>query len=193
VVVPLTTEEVRLFLENLRTWRDLAIAALMLFCGLRSREVIALTLGDLSLAEDQIRVRGKGGKERIVPLCPQVTPLLRSYLEIERPSAAVQELFVSLKGKKRGRSMTPAGLRSVFRYHRQSAGVAKANPHRFRHTFGTDMARAGMTLPALQKLMGHGHINTTMVYVELSPRDVWEEFHRVVAKMARQRISPKGD
>ncbi len=193
VIVPLTTEEVRLFLENLRTWRDLAIAAVMLLCGLRSREVIGLTLEDLSLAEGQVRVRGKGGKERVVPLSRQVTSLLRSYLEVERPQARTPELFLCLKGEMRGQPMTPAGLRSLFRYHRHSAGVAKANPHRFRHTFGTDMARAGISLPALQRLLGHGHIKTTMIYVELSPKDVWEEFQRVLRKIPRERVFPKGD
>jgi integrase len=79
--------------------------------------------------------------------------------------------------------MTPAGLRSLFRYHRCVEDVPRANPHRFRHTFGTDMARAGMSLPALMKLMGHGHFKTTMLYVELTPRDVWEEFQRITRRM----------
>jgi hypothetical protein len=69
--------------------------------------------------------------------------------------------------------MTPAGLRSLFRHHRQASHVPQANPHRFRHTFGTDMARAGISVPALMHLMGHAHIRTTMLYVQLSPQDVW--------------------
>lgn len=180
VVVPLTRDEVRAFLESLRTWRDLTITALMLFCGLRSREVIQLTLDDVRLVEGEIRVRGKGNKERVVPLAPQVSSLIQSYLEVERPRASTRRLFLCLKGKKRGQAMTPAGLRSLFRYHRGSSGVAKANPHRFRHTFGSEMARAGIRLPALMKLMGHAHIHTTMTYVEVSPNDIFEEFQRVI-------------
>ena len=61
--------------------------------------------------------------------------------------------------------MTPAGLRSLFRYHRRTTGVKMANPHRFRHTFASDMVRAGVSLPALMQLMGHAQIQTTMVYV----------------------------
>jgi integrase/recombinase XerD len=79
--------------------------------------------------------------------------------------------------------MTKAGLRSLFRYHRSQSGVAKANPHRFRHTFGSDMIRAGVSLPALQRLMGHSHIDTTMLYVQLSPADVYQEFVRAVARL----------
>ena len=86
--------------------------------------------------------------------------------------------------------MTPSGLRSLFRHHRCSSRVPKANPHRFRHTFGADMVRAGISLPALMKLMGHGHIQTTMLYVELSPREVFEEFQRVVQKLPRSPLRP---
>ena len=66
--------------------------------------------------------------------------------------------------------MTPAGLRSLFRHHRQTTGVTLANPHRFRHTFASDMVRAGISLPALMQLMGHAHIQTTLVYVNSLPK-----------------------
>jgi integrase len=185
VVVPLTSEEVNRFFKSLRTQRDLAIVALMLFCGLRSREVIGLVFGDLDLGEGRIRIRGKGDKERVIPLPPQVVSLLETYVGVERPSTATEHLFVVLKGPRRGCPMTPSGLRSLFRYHRVRAKVSRANPHRMRHTFGTDMARAGMSLPALMRLMGHGDIQTTMQYVALSPQDVWEEFQRIVKRITR--------
>ena len=163
----------------------------MLFCGLRSHEVIGLTDEQLQLAEGQIRIRGKGNRERVVPLPHQVTSLLRRYLEVERPHVSTREVLVSLKGKRRGQAMTPAGLRSLFRYHRGCARVPRANPHRFRHTFGADMARGGISLAALMKLMGHSDIHTTMRYVELSPKDVFEEFQRVVARISRETPSLK--
>ena len=77
--------------------------------------------------------------------------------------------------------MTPAGLRSLFRHHRLRSDVPVANPHRFRHTFGADMVRAGISLPALQHLMGHSQIHTTLLYVQLAPQDVWREYARAVA------------
>jgi site-specific recombinase XerD len=80
--------------------------------------------------------------------------------------------------------MTPAGLRSLFRHHRSKSSVPQASPHRFRHTFGSDMIRAGVSLPALQKLMGHAYIHTTMLYIQLTPQDVFAEYARAVARMA---------
>ena len=84
--------------------------------------------------------------------------------------------------------MTLAGLRSLFRHHRSRSQVPQANPHRFRHTFGATMVRAGISLPALQLLMGHSQIRTTMLYVQLAPQDVWREYARAVQN--RIRLSP---
>jgi site-specific recombinase XerD len=81
--------------------------------------------------------------------------------------------------------MTPAGLRSLFRHHRRTTGVKKANPHRFRHTFATDMVRAGVSLPALMRLMGHANIQTTLVYVEITPIDVYQQYARAAAQLVR--------
>jgi site-specific recombinase XerD len=78
--------------------------------------------------------------------------------------------------------MTSAGLRSLFRHHRLSCHIPQANPHRFRHTFGSDMVRAGISLPALMHLMGHTQIRTTLRYVQLAPQDVWREYARAVAQ-----------
>ena len=112
---------------------------------------------------------------------------IHNYLRLERPLTNSPGLFVSLQGPHRGQSMTPAGLRSLFRHHRRQTQVLRANPHRFRHTFGADMVRAGISLPALMRLMGHSHILTTMLYVTLSPEDVWREFHRAIQNRSRLR------
>jgi integrase/recombinase XerD len=69
----------------------------------------------------------------VLPLTPESLDLLDHYLRLERPRNCGPALFVSLKGPARGNRMTPAGLRSLFRYHRRTTGVAQANPHRFRH------------------------------------------------------------
>jgi integrase len=127
----------------------LAIVGLMLLHGLRSCEVLALNREDVHIADSQIQVLGKGKKIRLLPLTRESLDLLDHYLRLERPPHCGQALFVSLKGAARGNRMTPAGLRSLFRYHRQTTGVAQANPHRFRHTFASDMIRAGISLPAL--------------------------------------------
>jgi len=184
-IVPLSVDEVARFWSSFRTSRDLAIVGLMLLQGLRSREVIALNRDDVLFPEAQIRVRGKGSKPRLLPLAPEAVQLLDHYLRLERPNVATTPLFVSLKGRARGIRMTPAGLRSLFRHHRQTTGVKKANPHRFRHTFATDMVRAGVSLPALMRLMGHANIQTTLIYVEVTPMDVYQQYARAAAQLVR--------
>jgi len=82
--------------------------------------------------------------------------------------------------------MTLAGLRSLFRHHRQTTGIKLANPHRFRHTFASDMVRAGVSLPALMKLMGHANIQTTLVYIDVTPLDVYQQYARAVAQVVRR-------
>src|SRR5215467_11821517 len=140
-IVPLSVDEVARFWASFRTSRDLAIVGLMLLQGLRSREVLALNREDVSFTEAQIHVHGKGNKSRFLPLAPESVQLLDHYLRLERPTVTMLPFFVSLKGRSRGRRMTPAGLRSLFRHHRRTTGVKMANPHRFRHTFASDMVR----------------------------------------------------
>jgi site-specific recombinase XerD len=153
--------------------------------GLRSSEVLALNRDDVLLSEAQLRVCGKGNKLRFLPLAPETTQLLDHYLRLERPNPCTAALFVSLKGPARGARMTLAGLRSLFRYHRRITGVKLANPHRFRHTFASDMVRAGVSLPALMQLMGHADIQTTLVYVHITPQDVYLQYARAVAQHIR--------
>ncbi len=180
VIVPLSADEIMQFWGSFRTSRDLALVALMLLNGLRSRETLDLRLEDLQLADAHIRVLGKGNKQRLLPLPAETIEVLQNYLLLERPLTNSPALFVSLKGRHRGQPLTVAGLRSLFRHHRLCSQVLRANPHRFRHTFGADMVRAGISLPALQQLMGHSHIRTTMLYVQLAPQDVWREYARAV-------------
>ena len=182
VIVPLTAEEVAKFWRSFRTFRDLALVGFMLLDGLRSREVLALQLEDLQLADGQMRVCGKGNKQRLLPLPPDILDVLGHYLHQERPLTNTPALFLCLKGRSRGQPMTAVGLRSLFRHHRVRSRIPRANPHRCRHTFATDMVRAGISLPALQQLMGHAHIHTTMLYVALAPQDVWREYARAIEK-----------
>jgi len=180
------------FWSSFRNSRDLAIVGLMLLQGLRSQEVLDLNRDDLLLSEAQIRVRGKGSKTRFLPLAPEANQLLDHYLRLERPqTSAANALFVSLKGPARGARMTPAGLRSLFRYHRRTTGIKMANPHRFRHTFASDMVRAGISLPALMQLMGHAQIQTTMVYVQVTPLEVYQQYARAVAQYIRLVPEPR--
>jgi site-specific recombinase XerD len=184
-ITPLSVDEVARFWSSFRTSRDLAIVGLMLLQGLRSQEILDLNQDDLLLPEAQLRVRGKGNKTRFLPLAPEAAQLLDHYLRLERPANSSAALFVSLKGSARGSRMTPAGLRSLFRHHRQTSGVKIANPHRFRHTFASDMVRAGVSLPALMRLMGHANIQTTLVYMQVTPLEVYQQYARAIAQHIR--------
>lgn len=178
--------EVIELLESLRTWRDRAIAGLMVFCGLRSAEVLALDVGDVDIGARWLRVSGKGGKERRVPLDVDVAGVIQTYLLAERPDTTSTRLFIVAKGPTRGQPLSPAGLRRIFRYHRDLTGITAAHPHALRHTFGSALAEAGVDLAVMQALLGHAHIDTTARYIHLAPTHVKAEFD---AARARQRAN----
>jgi len=110
------------------------------------------------------------------------------------PAGTAQPLYPGavhlIERPARGRCMTPAGRRSLFRYNRQTTGVVLANPHRFRHTFALDMVRASISLQALMQLMGHADIQTTLRYVQVTPQDVYVEYTRAVAQHIRPVPAP---
>lgn len=182
--VSLDRDEVVALLESLRTWRDRAMAGLMVFCGLRSAEVLALEVAHVDIGGRWLSVSGKGGKERRVPLDVDVAGVIQTYLLAERPETGAARLFVVAKGPTRGEPLTPAGLRTVFRYHRGLSGVSAGRPHALRHTFGTALAEAGVDLSVMQALLGHTHPDTTARYIHLAPTHVKAEFD---AARARRR------
>jgi integrase/recombinase XerD len=183
----LSQQDAAVLLGSFKTWRDQAIAGLMLYCGLRSSEVLALDVSDVDIGARWLRVMGKGRRERRVPLDADVASVIQVYLLTERPEPldpAQGRLFLVAKGAHRGQPLTPAGLRTVFRYHRSTSGVVGGHPHALRHTFGTAMAEAGVDLAVMQALLGHAHVDTTARYIHLAPAHVKEEFD---AARTRQR------
>lgn len=187
IIRPLAKDEVRRFFAGLRTWRDIALTSLMLFSGLRFAEVLAIRIEDIDFEREKIIVHGKGSKDRALPVDEKTLKTLAKYLAIERPKVESVAVFLVLKGQRRGRPMTLAGLRSIFRYRRGRSNVRAANPHRFRHTFANDMVRGGLSLPALQRLLGHSNIQTTMRYVNLSADEVRAEFDRAMKTLGQSR------
>ena len=180
----LDREEARALLASFRCDRDRAVAGLMLFSGLRSAEVLGLQIADFDVGRGWVRVTGKGGKERRVPVDPEVAGLIQSYLLAERPETSSPALFVVAKGPHRGRPLSAEGLRRVFRYHRGKAGVPAGHPHALRHTFGTALAEAGVDLSVMQALMGHDHVDSAAAYIHLSPAHVRRAYDEA---RARQR------
>jgi integrase/recombinase XerD len=184
LVEPLDDKEVNEFFQHVHRYRDLSIVLLMLFCGLRSNEVLSLELENIDFTLRQIRVRGKGNKERYLPLSERVASTIRKYITYERPQECqAPNLFVILQGPRQSQAMTRSGLRSLFRYRRVKSGVARANPHRFRHSFGADMARSGVQLPILQRMLGHADVQTTLRYTNLSMADVSREYSLAMERL----------
>ncbi len=182
----LNSVEARALLGSFNALRDRAMAGLMIFSGLRSAEVLNLDVKDVDIPRGWVRVLGKGNKERRIPVDPDVAGLIQAYLLAERPETDAGHLFVVAKGRHRGRPLTAAGLRTVFRYHRERAAVPTGHPHALRHTFGTTLAEAGVDLAVLQALMGHEHVDSSVAYIHLAPAHVRAAYD---AARARQRAN----
>ncbi len=184
--VALSQTEAAELLGSFRTWRDRAIAGLMLYCGLRSAEVLTLAVDDVDIGGRWLKVLGKGQRERRVPLDADVASVIQVYLLTERPESDSEQLFLVAKGPNRGQPLTPAGLRTIFRYHRELTGITGGHPHALRHTFGTALAEAGVDLAVMQALLGHAHVDTTSRYVHLAPAHVKAEFDAARARIRSQ-------
>lgn len=145
----LEPEDVAAFVADLRTFRDRAITLVMLLGGLRAAEVRSLRLADVDMGLRRVRVTGKGGKERVVPVDSVFFAELAAYLREERPaSCRAAECFVVLRGPAAGQPLTEAGLRRIFRTHRLASGALRVRPHRLRHTYGTELERRGVASDA---------------------------------------------
>jgi site-specific recombinase XerD len=168
------------------TRSDRAIVLAMVLGGLRAGEVRSLRLADVDFGLGRVRVIGKGDKERVVPVDHAFFAELGAYLREERPPGCrTAECFVVLRGMTAGGPLTEAGLRSLFRSHRASSGATRVRPHRLRHTYGTELASAGMDLLVLRDLMGHASPETTAGYVHLSPQTLAAEYAAARAMSTR--------
>jgi site-specific recombinase XerD len=175
----LDPDEIAAFVGDLNTHRDRAMALAMLFGGLRAGEVRSLLLVDVDQGLRRLRVVGKGDKERVVPVDRAFFSELVAYLRLERPpGCSTPQCFVVLRGPTRGQPLTEAGMRRIFRTHRARSGATRVRPHRLRHTYGTELATAGIDLLVLRELMGHASPETTARYVHLSPETLAHEYEK---------------
>ena len=149
--------------------RDRALLETMYACGLRASEAITLELGQLDLEGGIVRARGKGAKERIVPIGSKATQALRAYLDKGRPSLVGLRDEPRVFLNARGGGLSRQGLYKVVQRHARSAGLARRmSPHTLRHTFATHLLAGGCDLRSLQEMLGHADIGTTQVYTHLS-------------------------
>ncbi len=167
----------------LRTHRDRAMVAAMLFGGLRRCEVLGLRLADIQVADRRVFiVEGKGGHHRVVPIANRFFDALGEYLHDERPPAAsTDRVFVVLKGPRRGQPLSSEGLDEILDNARRRGGLHRATCHQLRHTCLTRLREAGMALEAVQAQAGHLSIESTRVYLHLTNDWLVEEYRRAAA------------
>jgi integrase/recombinase XerC len=149
--------------------RDLAILELFYSTGIRLSELSGMNLEDLDLLSDQAKVRGKGRKERIVPVGSRASLALRRYLNLrEQVLARVGGDRRAVFLGRRGRRLAPRGIQRVVHQMFEAVGGDNLRVHSLRHTFATHMLDAGADLRAVQELLGHASLSTTQVYTHTS-------------------------
>lgn len=146
--------------------RNRALVELVYSAGLRSAEVVGLDLGDVDFDQEQVRVLGKGNKERVVPLGEEAALCVARYVRDARPELAAgaeNALFLSARGKR----LDTSTVRRVF-----------AHPHRLRHAFATHLLEGGADLRTIQELLGHSSLSTTQVYSHVDGRRLRKVYDR---------------
>jgi integrase/recombinase XerD len=178
----LSPVEVDALMVALRSWRDRAMVEAMLLGGLRRCEVLGLRLADVQVGERRVFVvDGKGGHQRFTPMANRFFTSIGHYLDRERPASDTDRVFVVLKGRRRGRPLTAAGLDEVLTGARRRAGLTHGTCHQLRHTCLTRLREAGMSLEAVQAQAGHRSIESTRVYLHLTNDWLAEQYQRAAA------------
>jgi len=151
-----------------RELRDFALLELLYGSGIRISEALTLNVEDLDPGQAVVRVKGKGKKERIVPLTEQSRKILLSYLEQRgafHPETGEKALFLGLRGKRLQRRQAYRIVGEICK----RAGISQhVSPHQLRHSFATHMLEAGADLRAVQELLGHSRLSTTQGYTQLT-------------------------
>ena len=168
-------------LDTPRGLRDAAMLEALYATGLRVSELVSLPMSGLHLAEGWLKVRGKGGKERLIPLGEQAVARLRGYLAGPRDrlmrGARTTQVFVNGRGK----GLTRQGFWKLLRGYARQAGITKPiSPHTLRHSFATHLLEQGADLRSVQQMLGHSDISTTQIYthvLEARLRSAYQRYH----------------
>ncbi len=164
--------------------RDRAMLELLYATGLRVSELVHLSVNDVNLEVGYVRTKGKGARERIVPIGRAAGEALKGYLEGPRRSWALRFSNPTLFLGRRGRQITRQGFWKILRRHARAAGITKRiTPHTLRHSFATHLLERGADLRSVQSMLGHVDIATTQVYTHVS---------RERLKRLHQKYHPRG-
>ncbi|MFQ6611815.1 MAG: site-specific tyrosine recombinase XerD [Fidelibacterota bacterium] len=159
--------------------RDLAILELLYSCGLRVSELCQLAVNDLRLDAEMISVRGKGDKQRFVPMGPQALERLEHYLDYLRPTLVRKNRnATAVILSRNGKPLTRMMIWVLLKKWAQAAGInKKISPHTLRHSFATHLLEGGADLRSVQEMLGHADISTTQIYTHLD-REYLKEVHK---------------
>jgi len=167
--------------EEPLAWRDRAFLELAYGAGLRVSELCGLGLTDLLLSEGLVRVFGKGGKERLVPIGRGVIGAVSTYLHTVRPSLDRGKSVGRVLLNVRGEPLSRVGAWGIVKRCARRAGITKrVTPHTFRHSFATHLLEGGADLRAVQEMLGHADLSTTQIYTHVDReylRSVHKQFH----------------
>jgi integrase/recombinase XerD len=148
--------------------RDAALLELLYATGLRASELVGLTPQHINLVEGYLKVQGKGGKERLVPIGDLAVVQLEDYLLSGRPGLVKERQAVHLFVNRAARGLSRQGLWKIVKKYVQQTGIAKPiSPHTLRHSFATHLLEGGADLRSLQHLLGHVDISTTQIYTHV--------------------------
>jgi integrase/recombinase XerD len=168
-------------LEQPLAWRDRALLELAYGAGLRVSELCGLGLPDLLLAENLVRIFGKGGKERLVPIGRSVIGAASVYLHQMRPMLDRGKSKNRVLLNVRGEPLSRVGAWGIVRRATEQAGITKrVTPHTLRHSFATHLLEGGADLRAVQEMLGHADLSTTQIYTHVDReylRSVHKQFH----------------
>jgi integrase/recombinase XerD len=167
--------------EEPLAWRDRAFLELAYGAGLRVSELCGLGLTDLLLSEGLVRVFGKGGKERLVPIGRGVIGAVSTYLHTVRPSLDRGKSVGRVLLNVRGEPLSRVGAWGIVKRCARRAGITKrVTPHTLRHSFATHLLEGGADLRAVQEMLGHADLSTTQIYTHVDReylRSVHKQFH----------------
>ena len=162
-----------------RGLRDRAIIEVLYAAGLRVSELVGLDIGDVDLAQAQVRVVGKGGKERIGLLGRPAVEAVRAYLKTGRPALLSRQPTNALWLNHRGGRLTARGVALILSKAGQQAGIrTPVSPHIIRHSFATHLLDGGADLRVVQELLGHADLATTQIYTHVSQSRAREVYLR---------------
>lgn len=150
--------------------RDRALFEVAYSCGLRAEELVGLDTASVDFESERIRVEGKGGKTRLVPVGEQARDALRRYLDRARGGLVSDPIEEALFVSKSGRRLHSSDVRRRLKVWVNNAAIAGGvSPHALRHSFATHLLQGGADLRAIQELLGHSSVSTTQVYTKVEP------------------------